>query len=342
MSVVILLALSMSAITAYGQTDKIRGKNNPYSPSPVLKAKQAETSIKTTSGKSGPDDVAFVMQKSSGTVRDDSPPMLNIRPTIAQTTFNIAKTADLRKMPLTEIYKIGIGDILFINLKNSSNGSGYYTVRPDGTIDYPLAGDNVIVAERTVDSVKDTLASSITLFPNPQVEVKIREYASHKITVSGLVDIAGEKSLQREAMPLYAIRAAAVVSPKATNVLITRGHLQPVETYDLRDGNTDNILVYPGNTIAFTGVTGSSQANGRYFISGEIVTAGQKDMTTGLTLYQAVTASGGVKGDPKKAIVRRKNDKGMLTKTEFNLRSIKEGKTLDPQLTSGDVIEIRK
>src|SRR6476620_9996357 len=37
----------------------------------------------------------------------------------------------------TQIYRIGVGDVLYINIVNSSNGKGFYTVRNDGTIDYP-------------------------------------------------------------------------------------------------------------------------------------------------------------------------------------------------------------
>ena len=264
------------------------------------------------------------------------------RPTIAKRTYAAAKTVDPRSRPLTGVYKVGVGDVLFVNLKNSARGSGYYTVRANGTIDFPLAGENVIVAGQAVDSIKEILESGITLFRDPQVEVTVREYGSHKVTVSGMVDNPGEKSLQREAIPLFVIRADAVVDPKATRAIITRGPLLKVETCDLRDANTDGILIYPGNSVEFTNENGSRENTGNfYYIGGEVISAGQKQLSSGLTLYQAIVASGGSKGDPKKAIIRRKNDKGVFAIFEHNLRAIRDGKAADPTLTAGDIVEIR-
>ena len=139
------------------------------------------------------------------------------------------------------------------------------------------------------------------------------------------------------------IRAEAVVDPKATKAVITRAPLLKLETYDLRDANTDNVLIYPGNSVEFKSDGGNSRSSslGFYFISGEIASPGQKELTSDLTLYQAVVASGGTKGDPKKAVIRRKNEKGVFSVAEHDLRAIKNGKAADPALSPGDVIEIR-
>lgn len=325
-----------------GQTPEPRVRNNPYSPSPNSKPKQQTAPEKPAAASNAPNDVSFVMQKAGGPVADDNRPMIDVRPSIAQATFKIAKEAEAKSLPPTEIYKIGVGDVLFVSLKNSPQGSGYYTVRSDGTIDYPLAGDNVVVGDQPIDAAEEIVASGITLFASPQVEIKVRQYASHKITVSGLVESAGEKNLQREAMPLFAIKAEAVVSPKATKVSINRGTTSNIEIYDLRDPKTDSVLVFPGNSVEFTGDSGTNAAaSGSFFIGGEIVSGGQKDLTNGLTLYQAIVISGGTKGEPKKAIIRRKNEKGMFNVIEHNLRSIKDGKAMDPFLAGGDVIEIK-
>ncbi len=259
-----------------------------------------------------------------------------------KTTSQVIKNSESISRPLTEIYKIGAGDVLYINLKNSAHGSGYFTVQADGTIDFPLAGEKIIAAGKTIDIIENILASAIKLFPNPQVEAKVRQYASHRITVSGMVANAGEKSLQREAVPLYVIRAESGVRSQATKVLVTREKMVSVEIYDLREAKIDDVLIYPGNLVEFTDDSGPAlSGGGSYFIAGEVVMAGHKNLPYGLTLYQAVIASGGTIGDPKRAIVRRKNDKGLFKNTEHNLRSIRNGKSLDPILLSGDVIEIR-
>ena len=70
---------------------------------------------------------------------------------------DVAKAANLRAVPPTTIYKVGAGDVLFINLKNAGQGSGYHTVRQNGTIDFPLAGDDLIVADQTVSDIEEML-----------------------------------------------------------------------------------------------------------------------------------------------------------------------------------------
>jgi protein involved in polysaccharide export with SLBB domain len=54
---------------------------------------------------------------------------------------------------LTHTYKVGGGDVLFIDILNSGNGKGFYGVRTDGTIDFPLAGENVKVEGKTVHAI---------------------------------------------------------------------------------------------------------------------------------------------------------------------------------------------
>lgn len=335
------LAIFVAAGVSLGQAQDGRSRNNPYSPSPKGKitstASEPSTMKNVGSEPKSDGSISFIMQKSTTPVES---PDAN-RPSIAQATFKVAKAAEARSALPTEIYKVGVGDVLFVGLRNSPQGSGYFTVRPDGSIDYPLAGENVKVADHTVETIEEILSSSIKLFQDPQVEVKVRQYASHKIVVAGLVENGGDKYIQREAMPLFAIRAEAVVSPKATKVAIRRRDNQRAEVFDLNDPKAESVLIFPGDAVEFTGNTASFSANGSYFISGEIASGGQKDLIGGLTLYQAVIVAGGTKGDPKKAIIRRKNENGLFNVQEHNLRSIKAGKSMDPMVMAGDVIEIK-
>lgn len=310
-------AVLVGVFGAFGQS-----RNNPYSPSPD---KQGPTAVQVASSES----VTFRMRPET---QPPAPPV-----TIAHASLRVQKPAAARVSSPSEIYKIGVGDVLFVNLKNAPNGSGYFTVRPDGTIDYPLAGEGVIVADQTVEVAQEIIESGIKLFASPDVQVKVRQYASHKITVTGTVENPGEKYLQREAIPLFAIRAEALPAPKTTKVRIKRVGSSSDMVLDLGDLKSDETLIFPGDHLTFI----DSTAGGSYFISGQVASGGQKELTGPLTLYQAVTAAGGAKGDPKKAIVRRKNAKGMLESIEHNLHSIKSGKSIDPYLASGDIIEIK-
>lgn len=260
---------------------------------------------------------------------------------IAKTTLEIAKRKSAAVSP-TEIYKIGIGDVLFINLQNVSNDSTYYTVLNDGTIDYPLAGEMVAVAGLTTDEIAELLRGKIKLYENPQIVVGVREFASHKITVLGLVEKAGEKRIQREAVPLYVVRAEAVVLPKATQAVLRRAN-GAAETVQLKETKSDDVLIFPGDIVefGFSETQAETKITHFYYIGGEIASGGQKDFHSGLTLTQAIIASGGLrKAAVKRVVIRRKNLQGLLEASEYNLKLIKEGKQIDPILHSGDTIEI--
>ncbi|HQU85531.1 MAG TPA: polysaccharide biosynthesis/export family protein [Pyrinomonadaceae bacterium] len=267
------------------------------------------------------------------------------KPSIAKKTLEIAKKSVSTSIAPTEIYKVGSGDVLFINLQNAPKSSTYYTVLNDGTIDYPLAGEMVQVNGLTTDEIEDLLKEKVKLFENPLISVKVRDYSSHSISVIGLVERAGEKKIQREAIPLFVVRAESIVQTNAVNAVIRRAEGK-IETIDLKDKNADNILIFSGDIVEFTGNkttlnTSAGKSNAFYYIGGEIVDGGQKDFHDGLTLTQAILASGGLKkSNVKKVIVRRMNGDGLLVPLEYNLKLIKEGKNPDPVLLAGDTIEI--
>ncbi|MCY7374951.1 MAG: polysaccharide biosynthesis/export family protein [Pyrinomonadaceae bacterium] len=263
---------------------------------------------------------------------------------IANKTLEVAKRANNAAVAPTEIYKIGVGDILFVSLQNApAKDSTYFTVLNDGTIDYPLAGEMVAVGGLTTEEIEDLLKEKVKLYENPQISVKVREHASHKITVLGLVEKAGEKYLQREAMPLFVVRAEAVVQSKARLAVVKRANKE-TETIDLKDPKSDDVLIFPGDIVEFKSdqdFVEDSSAPQFYYIGGNVASAGQKDFHQGLTLTQAILASGGLKKQTvKKVVVRRKNQAGMLSPIEFDLDSIKAGKQPDPILRAGDTIEI--
>ncbi|MBK9216058.1 MAG: polysaccharide biosynthesis/export family protein [Chloracidobacterium sp.] len=307
------LILVMLAGVANAQIASARNRNNPYSPSPDGRSKTVEIAPAET--------VAIVPVSSAA-----GPPRHVVEPVVE------------RPVPLTELYKVGLGDVLLIELANVSQGHGYYTVRPNGAIDYQLAGGEVIVADKSPASIARELASRISLFPDPEVRVSVREYGSHKITVSGMVDHPGEKNLQREAIPLFVIAAEAGVQPGAGQVVITRAPLLKPESFLLKEKLTDDVLIYPGNSVEF--IQRPPESRVLYFITGQVLNAGQKELTPGQTLYQAIAAAGGTKGSQKRALIRRKDDRGVLSLFKFDLRAIRDGKATDPQLRSGDVVEI--
>src|SRR5215510_10947082 len=64
--------------------------------------------------------------------------------------------------PLTEIYRVGAGDILDIHLLNAANNrSTLFTVMDSGAIDIPVAGGTVAVAGLTPEEIQNVIAAEL-------------------------------------------------------------------------------------------------------------------------------------------------------------------------------------
>jgi protein involved in polysaccharide export with SLBB domain len=324
-------------------TVKKEKRNNPYSPNPKKK-EAVEPSIDLKKTDAQPETVAtaeLTPEVNETKVAENNAQPEN--PSLAMKTREVAKRSATTPKAITETYKIGIGDILDIRILNTaSKSSSLFTVLQGGTVDYPLAGEEPLqVAGLTVDEIGDLLKEKIKLYENPDVAVNVRDYASHTISVLGLVEKAGTKALRREAIPLYVILAEAVPTAAANKVSIIRAADKQIAMLDLDDNET---LVYAGDIIRVlnqsTTATQTTQAQ-FYFVAGNVVNAGQKDFHEGITLTQAIFAAGGLKKDKiKKVVIRRKNEQGMMIPTAFDLKAVKDGKVADPILQAGDTVEV--
>ncbi|HEX8722677.1 MAG TPA: polysaccharide biosynthesis/export family protein [Pyrinomonadaceae bacterium] len=240
-----------------------------------------------------------------------------------------------------DVYRIGVGDVLDIRLLNSQDPrqSTLYTVVAGGVLDYPLLKDPLTVAGMTTDELAAQLVAEFRhrrILDKPQVRVGVREYASHAVLVSGLVSDPGTKILRREAIPLYVVVAEAQPKPEAGRAVIVSHSTGKVTNVDLNDAAGLNTLVMTGDVVTLT-----VRPPEFFYVGGEIGSPGQKDFHTGLTLTQALLASGGVtKAAGERVRVSRQGPDGRLVPTEYNLREIENGFAPDPQLQAGDRVEV--
>jgi protein involved in polysaccharide export with SLBB domain len=252
---------------------------------------------------------------------------------------NTTSTAPPPAPPLTSIYRVGVGDVLDIRLLNAATReSTLFTVMAGGLLEYPLAGDPLQVAGLTTDEIDERLTAKIKLYDKPQVVVSVREYASHTVIVAGLVNDPGTKVLRREAMPLYVVLAEAQLKPEAGRATIMRADGKSLEV-NLTDPKATTTIVLPGDVITLTAIPPAPPQF--FYIGGQVNSPGQKDFHAGLTLTQAVLASGGTtRFAGSKVKVSRQGADGRLTATEYNLKQIEAGKIPDPVLQPGDRLEV--
>lgn len=241
----------------------------------------------------------------------------------------------------TQIYRVGVGDILDIQIPDSLNTrSTLYTITADGLLDYPLAGRAFPVSGLTTEAIAARLKAAIKVLNNPPIIVKVRDYASHTVNVIGFVSLPGAKVLRREAVPLYVVLAEAMPLSEAGSVAVVRNG-QEAFVANLRDTNAASQLVISGDVIKVLGT--AAVAPDYFFAGGEVNAPGQKVFHAGLTLTQAILASGGTSRNAStQARVSRQSADGRLVNFDYNLQNIRLGKSPDPVLQKGDRIEVSR
>jgi polysaccharide export outer membrane protein len=262
--------------------------------------------------------------------------------TVTAPSANTSTTTPAAALPPTALYRVGAGDILDIRLAGGmSKESTLYTIMSTGMLDYPLAGEPFNASGMTTDEIGARLSAELRrrgVFDRAQFRIVIRDYASHTATVSGLVDQPGAKILRREAVPLYVVLSEANPRADAGRAVIISRATGQSKTVDLSDSAALNELISHGDIINIT-----ARPQEFFYIGGQINAPGQKDFHPGMTLTQAVLASGGVArdaGSKVKVTVSRQGVDGRLVGTEYLLNDIETGQVPDPRLQAGDRVEV--
>jgi protein involved in polysaccharide export with SLBB domain len=259
-----------------------------------------------------------------------------VRPALNDSTT----TAKSAEPLLTEIYRVGVGDVLDIRLINSpTTRSTLFTVMPGGAIDLPIAGGAITVSGLTTEEIQAQIATELkrrAVEDKAQVSVGVRQYVSHAVMVTGLVVQAGTRYLRREAVPLYAVLAESQLRNDAGRVMIMRAGTDG-ETLELADPRTLNVTVQPGDVI-----TVSHKPQEFYYIGGRVNYPGQKVFQPGITVLQAILAAGGTARQENRIEISRAGADGRLATIRYRLKEIKAGMVEDPKLQPGDRIEISK
>jgi protein involved in polysaccharide export with SLBB domain len=222
-------------------------------------------------------------------------------------------------------------------LNSASNKSTLFTVVESGMIDLPVAGGTISVAGLTPEEIQSVIAAELkrrAVEEKAQVSVGVRQYLSHAATITGLVIHPGTRFLRREMVPLYVVLAESQLRNDGGRVVIMRGGT-PGEPHDLSDPSTLNLNVQSGDIITI-----SSRPQEFYYIGGRVNYPGQKQFQPGITLLQAILASGGTTSKDSKVDISREGAGGKLVTIRYNLRQIKSGAVQDPRLAAGDRIEV--
>jgi len=196
----------------------------------------------------------------------------------------------------------------------------------------------LLVTGFTEDEIRakiETELSKRALLDNPKIAIEVRDYASHTILVSGLVQDPGTKILKREAIPLFVVVADAQPLPEASRVTVRRTEPDKIYEIDLNRVADMEMLIRTGDVITL-----NPSVTQFVYIGGEVKAPGEKTFRDGLTLMQAIITAGGVTPKSKVAEIGREDAQGFLVGTRFSLKDIHSGKAIDPLLKPGDRVTI--
>lgn len=205
-------------------------------------------------------------------------------------------------------YRVGPGDVLSIIVydhpeltiptgSERSAAEAGNEVRPDGTIFYPYIG-RVQVAGRTIDEIRAELARRLSEYlTDPQVDVRMADFRSQKVYVSGAVQAPGTQPITSIPLTLADAISQAGGATEAANwheVILTRdgGQQERLSLYALlREGDlTQNRVLRHGDTVHVPSAENQSVA-----VMGQVNSPGNLRLgNERLTLTDAIARAGGM------------------------------------------------
>lgn len=231
-------------------------------------------------------------------------------------------------------YDVGPGDVVKIQVYNEADLSGSYPVGEGGGIDLPLVGIYVVAGkdvEEIAAGLKALLAKDFLV--DPQVFVAVETFASRKVKVMGAVPKPGVFPLSGEETLLDVLAAAGgvITERSSAEVQVKRartGEIEPliINLDDLMSRGEGNIRLAAGDTVYVP--------EGIFvYVSGQVAKPGQVNWRDGMTVSQAIVASGGPSktANLKRAYILRKGQR-----IQVNLRKVMKGKAPDIPLQQGD------
>jgi polysaccharide export outer membrane protein len=152
-------------------------------------------------------------------------------------------------------YRIGPEDVLEIVVWKNADMSKVVTVRPDGMITLPLAGDIMasgLSAQQVRDEIRRRLERYLEL---PEVSVTVVEIRSYNLYILGEVKSPGKYQVKRHTTLLQAVALAGgftTFADKDSMVIVRQnqqGRQQRIQVKYRNLVRRGDVALYPGDTI---------------------------------------------------------------------------------------------
>jgi polysaccharide export outer membrane protein len=238
-----------------------------------------------------------------------------------------------------EGYVIGAADVLEVQVWDNKDLNQVVTVRPDGKISLPLAGE-VQAAGLTVQQLQDTLVELYgKTVKSAIVTVLVKEIKSRPVYFIGGFTKPGVEQLTRDLTVLQAISIVGGLLPAADgeNGFIVRNDRRiPVDFNRLlqKGDVTQNIKLEVGDSVV-------APLADAVYIHGEVKTAGAIKSTADLTVLKAISQAGGLTplaATSRVEILRGDGEKRQRIKVDLDKMMKAPDQNPDVRLKPNDIV----
>ena len=236
-------------------------------------------------------------------------------------------------------YLLGPGDVIRIQVFQSTDLTVEARISESGVISYPLLGVVKMagLSPQQAENLISTRLRDGKFLQNPQVTLNVLEFRSQQVSVLGNVNKPGRYPLETTGMRLSEMlsMAGGVTQTGADSVILmtTRdGRPQRIEI-DLVDMFTSGDL--SRDVVLQSGDTVFVNRAPNYYVYGQVQRPGQYPLDRGMTVAQAIAKGGG--------LTLRGTDRGVRLHRRFGERNIQvlEPKLDDP-VRPDDLIFVRE
>lgn len=253
----------------------------------------------------------------------------------------------LAMMAVVQAALIKAGDVIEIGVLSHPEFSGRFPVSDNGTMAYPLLGEEVVTRMSTSELQNDLMFRLAKLIDNPMVTILVAQNPEIVVYVLGAVKMPGPvKTYQNSTVQEVLVAAGGVLEwADAEKIKIVRkGETdRSAEYFDLsafsRDGNIDRIpRLRNGDTVILL----ASQKSRKVKIIGAVQRPGFFDVPTdSINVFELIYLAGGPAEKADLSRVRRffKND-GKTLEEIIDVQGYLDKGEMDnmPSIAAGDVI----
>jgi polysaccharide export outer membrane protein len=238
-------------------------------------------------------------------------------------------------------YRVGINDIIGINVAGHPDFSTTASVLLDGTISYPYLGV-IYVNGMSLSEIKDLITKRLSegYVKSPIVTVSLKSSASKRIYFYG--EVSDSIPYEKDITIGKAVILKGIDKEKYDLKIIKRDkkgsiHEVEIDIRDIMEGQMKDILLRPDDIIVV-------KSRESFFIQGEVGKPGKYILKDDITVLEAITEAGGVKetglyGD---VLIRRKREHGAgYDDIKVDLKGIMKGFKEDIPLRPDDIVVVK-